>query len=141
MEQKRPVTCVPQTTVDLRPAPPAAVRIMNGFWADRQRINRRVTLPYQYDQFTESGHFDSLDLNRSIKDPKTRLQEYLQSRNLGLPEYEIKGTSGKQHKQQFYVDCTVEDLSITSSGQGASRRKAEQDAATRALIAIGVENG
>lgn len=85
--------------------------------------------------------FDALDLNRSIKDPKTRLQEYLQSRNLGLPEYEVRGTSGKQHKQQFYVDCTVHDLSITSSGEGASRRKAEQDAASKALDSIGARHG
>lgn len=88
------------------------------------------------------GRLDKLDLSRSIKDPKTRLQEYLQSRNLGLPEYLVTTTTGKQHQQMFHVDCTLADLEITASGQGKSRRKAEQDAASRALETIGVkENG
>jgi dsRNA-specific ribonuclease len=42
----------------------------------------------------------------------------------------------------FHVDCTLPDLGISASGEGRSRRKAEQDAASRALEAIGVkENG
>jgi ribonuclease III len=88
------------------------------------------------------SRLDKLDLSRSIKDPKTRLQEYLQSRNLELPEYEVTNTTGKQHQQMFHVDCTLPDLGISASGEGRSRRKAEQDAASRALEAIGVkENG
>jgi ribonuclease-3 len=88
-----------------------------------------------------NAHFEALDLNRSVKDPKTRLQEHLQSRNYALPEYAVTGTSGKQHNQRFFVDCTIADLDVRTSGEGTSRRKAEQDAASRALQQIGVENG
>ncbi|MGD8234697.1 MAG: ribonuclease III [Chromatiales bacterium] len=85
--------------------------------------------------FTE--RLQKLDLSRSVKDPKTRLQEYLQSRNLALPEYSITATSGKQHQQRFEVECSLPDLGITATGEGRSRRKAEQDAATIALDVIG----
>ncbi|MGD8266343.1 MAG: ribonuclease III [Chromatiales bacterium] len=78
-----------------------------------------------------------LDLSRSVKDPKTRLQEYLQSRNLALPEYSVTATSGKQHQQLFEVECSLPDLHITARGEGRSRRKAEQDAASNALELIG----
>ena len=89
-----------------------------------------------------SSHLERLDLSRSVKDPKTRLQEYLQSRNLELPEYEVTNTMGKQHQQMFFVDCTLAGLGITTTGQGMSRRKAEQEAASHALEAIGVkQNG
>ena len=67
------------------------------------------------------------------KDPKTRLQEYLQGRGLGLPSYNIVNIDGEQHDQLFRVKCMVEDLSIESEGQGSSRRKAEQDAAGQVL--------
>jgi len=81
-----------------------------------------------------------LDLSRSVKDPKTRLQEYLQSRNLALPEYSVTATSGKQHQQLFEVECSLPDLDITARGEGRSRRKAEQDAASNALELIGQDS-
>ena len=84
-----------------------------------------------------SERLQQLDLSRSVKDPKTRLQEYLQSRNLTLPEYRVTATSGKQHQQLFEVECSLPDLGITARGEGRSRRKAEQDAASDALELIG----
>lgn len=72
------------------------------------------------------------------KDPKTRLQEYLQSRKLALPEYEMVEVSGKAHDQQFRVACRIEDLQATSQGRGGSRRKAEQAAAEQMLEQLGV---
>lgn len=86
-----------------------------------------------------SERLQQLDLSRSVKDPKTRLQEYLQSRNLTLPEYRVTATSGKQHQQRFDVECSLPDLGITARGEGRSRRKAEQDAASEALELIGQE--
>ncbi len=76
----------------------------------------------------------------ALKDPKTRLQEYLQARGLGLPRYETIGTSGKAHEQRFEVSCAVEILEKRVHGEGGSRREAEQRAATLALDALG-ENG
>jgi len=66
------------------------------------------------------------------KDPKTRLQEYLQSKRLALPLYAIVAVSGEAHEQHFRVECTVPDLGIQAFGEGTSRRAAEQEAARSA---------
>ena len=67
------------------------------------------------------------------KDPKTRLQEWLQSKRLPVPEYAIVATTGEAHAQRFAVECRIPDLGIVATGSGASRRAAEQDAALQAL--------
>jgi ribonuclease III len=72
----------------------------------------------------------------SLKDAKTRLQEYLQSRGLPLPRYEVERTCGEAHEQTFWVSCEVAGLAERVSGRGSSRRRAEQDAAGQALAAI-----
>ncbi len=63
------------------------------------------------------------------KDAKTRLQEYLQAKQLALPVYEVSELEGKDHEQQFTVSCKVALLEQTVQGQGSSRREAEQQAA------------
>lgn len=68
-----------------------------------------------------------------LKDPKTTLQELLQSRKIELPVYEVVKTEGKSHNQTFIVDCRVESLNITTQGKGTSRKKAEQMAASLVL--------
>ena len=68
-----------------------------------------------------------------IKDPKTRLQEYLQSKNLPLPSYTIVSITGKEHLQTFKISCSIEGFSNHVVAKGASRRKAEQAAAEKAL--------
>ncbi|MBU6483685.1 MAG: ribonuclease III [Betaproteobacteria bacterium] len=75
------------------------------------------------------------DPRRLGKDPKTLLQEWLQSRRLPVPEYAIVATTGEAHAQQFTVECRIPALSIVASGTGSSRRVAEQDAAAQALAA------
>ncbi len=74
-----------------------------------------------------------LSLEQCEKDPKTRLQEHLQSHNLPLPDYEVTSVSGKQHQQRFSVKCRVRALKMEALGSGLSRRKAEQDAARKML--------
>ena len=69
------------------------------------------------------------------KDPKTRLQEWLQGQRLSVPEYAIVATTGEAHAQQFAVECRIAGLSIVAAGTGASRRAAEQEAAAKALSA------
>jgi ribonuclease-3 len=66
------------------------------------------------------------------KDPKTRLQEYLQARRLALPQYSIVEVSGEAHDQRFRVECAIPELGVTSLGEGSSRRAAEQEAARTA---------
>ena len=63
------------------------------------------------------------------KDPKTALQEHLQGRKLALPRYSVQRTEGEAHDQTFTVECRVDDLGLVASGQGTSRRAAEQSAA------------
>jgi len=75
------------------------------------------------------------DIN-TLKDAKTRLQEYLQSRQLGLPEYTVIKTVGKSHDQVFTVTCGIASLKLKYSGQGSSRKKAEQEAARKTLDQI-----
>ncbi len=70
-----------------------------------------------------------------LKDPKTRLQELLQSRKHSLPGYEVINVSGQAHNQQFTVSCQVEKLKLQTEGTSTSRRKAEQRAA-RAMIEL-----
>lgn len=71
------------------------------------------------------------------KDPKTSLQEWLQSRRHALPEYLLRATHGQAHAQQFEVECRLSELNLTTVGVGSSRRAAEQEAARRAIEQIG----
>ena len=72
-----------------------------------------------------------------LKDAKTRLQEYLQSRQKALPEYTVASVSGQAHAQFFKVTCAVNDVDVpATSGQGGSRRHAEQQAAERMLAQL-----
>jgi ribonuclease-3 len=66
------------------------------------------------------------------KDPKTRLQEWLQARRWPVPEYAVTATSGDPHEQRFTVECRIPKLAIVTSGEGSNRRAAEQAAAEAA---------
>ncbi|MDS4025855.1 MAG: ribonuclease III [Candidatus Contendobacter sp.] len=66
-----------------------------------------------------------------LKDPKTRLQEYLQARQQPLPIYSVLEIRGEPHTQRFTVECAVVDRRAVAVGN--SRRKAEQDAARQML--------
>mgnify|MGYP001398944024 CR=1 FL=1 len=67
------------------------------------------------------------------KDAKTELQEWLQARRLPVPSYRISATRGQAHAQTFEVVCEVAALGLAESGEGRSRRTAEQEAARRML--------
>jgi len=74
---------------------------------------------------------ETTDLASWSKDPKTELQEWLQARRLPVPAYRIRATRGQAHAQTFEVECSVQPLNLTESGEGRSRRAAEQEAARR----------
>ena len=74
----------------------------------------------------------------TLKDPKSRLQEYLQSRHLALPIYSVTAVFGEDHNQTFHVQCQVENVAPVQ-GSGNSRRYAEQAAATALLTELGIE--
>lgn len=68
-----------------------------------------------------------------LKDPKTRLQEALQARGLALPVYTLTAVTGDAHAQSFTVMCEVPIFELAAVGEGGSRRRAEQLAATKLL--------
>jgi len=74
------------------------------------------------------------------KDPKTRLQEYLQGRKIALPVYDVIDTSGQSHNQQFIVRCLTEVIDKEVIAKGTSRRKAEQAAAQQVLVLLEAKN-
>jgi ribonuclease III len=75
-------------------------------------------------------------LNQVGKDAKTRLQEWLQARQLPLPVYALLEESGDDHDKRFRVGCTLVDPAVASEGNGTSRRAAEQSAAEAALAQL-----
>ncbi len=99
-----------------------AVYLDGGFEACRNLILRLYL-----DTLTE------LPAAADLKDPKTQLQEFLQSRKRPLPSYQVIEVSGESHAQTFIVECRAEGLPTATRGQGSSRRKAEQEAASNAL--------
>ena len=76
------------------------------------------------------------DIDSWTKDAKTELQEWLQARRLPVPNYRIASTRGQAHAQTFEVECAVPALNLTETGEGRSRRVAEQEAARRMLVAL-----
>ena len=73
------------------------------------------------------------------KDPKTRLQEFLQSSKEDLPEYltvEKKSDAGNK----FVSKVVIPNLSLDESGEGKTKKIAEQRAAEKILIKI-ISNG
>lgn len=76
---------------------------------------------------------EALPSAEKLKDPKTRLQEYLQARGRPLPHYTLEGESGADHAKEFTVRCSLADIDLSSVASGSSRRKAEQAAAESVL--------
>ena len=79
----------------------------------------------------------ALPAPETLKDAKTRLQEYLQSRSLALPRYAVSRIEGEASRADL-----PRQLRGAGAGaalprvSGSSRRRAEQDAARRMLEEI-----
>ena len=80
--------------------------------------------------------FRDLPDGRALRDPKTALQEFLQARQMPLPEYRVERVSGKAHQQTFEMSCSVAGIDSRTTGTGGSRRDAEQQAAERMLASL-----
>jgi ribonuclease-3 len=102
-----------------------AVYLDAGFEAT-QSVIARLYLPL----------FDEMRSGPVTKDAKTSLQEWLQGRKKPLPRYHVIEASGAAHEQRFEVACEIENPALRTTGQGSSRRLAEQAAADRALKAL-----
>jgi ribonuclease-3 len=100
----------------------AAIYLDAGFLACRE-----VVLPW----FETS--LAAVPVGKPEKDPKTRLQEWLQARQKPLPVYELVLETGDDHAKHFQVRCSVADPAVSTEGEGTSRRLAEQQAAAAAI--------
>ncbi|OED38328.1 ribonuclease III [Chromatiales bacterium (ex Bugula neritina AB1)] len=83
--------------------------------------------------FLYHDRLNNLPPDEPLKDPKTRLQEYLQGRKYPVPEYQLIDTRGEAHQREFTVKCRIESLNFDIEAIGSSRRRAEQAAAQQAL--------
>ena len=83
-----------------------------------------------------TNKLNQLSLEEAQKDPKTRLQEWLQARGISVPEYQVVASSGKDHAKSYRVSCKIDYQEILVEGSGSSRRKAEQDSACKAIERI-----
>ena len=111
----------PSILADALEAIYGAVFLDGGFEAARGVIDR-----------TFAEVLGNADPSALGKDPKTRLQEWLQGRRLPVPAYRIVTVDGEAHAQTFTAECAIASLEIATLGQGTSRRVAEQVAAEAA---------
>lgn len=83
-----------------------------------------------------SEKFTELTADNWKKDPKTQLQELMQSRGVELPEYQLVTMSGLPHAQSFKITCRTRLIDEVCTGSGGSRKKAEQSAAEQMLLLL-----
>ena len=84
------------------------------------------------------SHLENLPQEDELKDPKSRLQEYLQSMGHKLPEYNLISATGDAHRQTFTAECKIESLGVVTQGVSSSRRKAEQISADAAYQKVAI---
>ena len=99
---------------------------LDGGFASAEKV---VTLLYR-------ERLTTIDPKIIDKDAKSQLQEYLQSKKMDLPEYQVVTIEGEAHAQTFTVQCLIKKLKLTTTGVGTSRRVAEQQAAQLAMEKI-----
>jgi ribonuclease-3 len=83
----------------------------------------------------------ALPIGKVGKDAKTRLQEWLQGRQLARPEYTLVETRGQEHARVFRVACEVREPARRAEAEAASVRAAEQAAAELVLAELEVARG
>jgi ribonuclease-3 len=101
-----------------------------GLEAARVFLEKWVVEPYV------SELRSALERGGGIGDHKSALQEFLQARKAGQPEYFVKGESGPDHRKRFLVEVRTPASNsghrILARGTGSTKKHAEQEAARRA---------
>lgn len=68
---------------------------------------------------------------------KSALQEHLQAMGAGIPVYRVRRESGPDHRKRFLVEVRLKSAgepgAAMARGMGSTKKRAEQDAARRAL--------
>jgi len=93
----------------------------------------RNTVLIMYGDILKNSTLETL-----VKDPKTRLQEYLQSKQMDLPEYSVIVERGEAHDRVFTVRCNIPAMTVSVQAEGKSKRNAEQSAAQLALDSLNI---
>ena len=102
----------------------AVVYIVDGYDETKKFINNIF-----------KNHLEKLPLDDDLKDSKTKLQELLQSQNCDLPKYDTEELVLK-NEINFKTICKISKYNIYEEGVGSSKRKSQQEAASRALDKI-----
>lgn len=85
-------------------------------------------------EFVEKFWPDEADIDL-LRDPKSRLQEWLQARREPLPTYNIVKSSGKAHERMFEAEVVTKSHG-SAIGKGETKRQAQQNAAKQLLRQI-----
>jgi ribonuclease-3 len=75
---------------------------------------------------------DEFIAKNMLKDPKSRLQEFVQSKKQGSPQYRVTAEEGPAHARKFTIGVFVNE-NILGEGSGKSKQEAEEEAAQSAL--------
>ena len=70
------------------------------------------------------------------KDAKTRLQEWLQAKQLARPDYQLLESRGEDHARIFIVQCSTVEPELCEQAEGSSLRLAEMAAAEKLMIKL-----
>ncbi len=84
---------------------------------------------------------DDLSAENIPKDPKSKLQEYLQANKQTLPAYQVIAEEGDPHSKMFTIECCIDNFAGPIVGKGRNKRDAEQAAAEAALKIIAPDAG
>jgi len=89
------------------------------------------------EEFIKEHLFPSIDekISKPLKDPKSRLQEYVQAKGLAAPKYDVIGENGPDHKKMFLIQVKVNG-EVWGQGSGKNKSEAAQDAATKIIEKI-----
>jgi ribonuclease-3 len=84
----------------------------------------------------ESGSRQILEEQKD-QDPKSILQEWVQSQGLGTPQYRTVSSEGPDHEKIFTIEVSVNGQ-VYGQGQGPSKRIAAKEAARTAIQLTGI---
>lgn len=106
----------------------AVEAIVGAIYLDSDFTTIKNILLKTFEKRLSTAHISSLQ-----KDYKTQLQEWLQSKQIQIPTYELIEVSGQDHASIFKIQCSIPKLAKTSIGEGSSKKRAEQEAAAQML--------
>jgi ribonuclease-3 len=96
---------------------------LDGGFPPAERLVRRIYTPI----------LDTIDIRHFGKDPKSRLQEFLQAQHIPVPAYRIVAVLDTEQPRRYESECVISSFRLRTTGIGPNRRVAEREAAQRML--------